>query len=68
MVMPRLADVSCSKIHFDPGDRVLVKVHERLDRESKIRLRKTIERWAGTGIEVLIVELPVMDVEILRRG
>jgi len=53
-VMPRLADLQCKPLRFLPGDRVLVKVHHRLEKEQESKIRKTIEKWAGVPIEVLI--------------
>ena len=52
--MPRLADVRCERIRFQPGDRVLVKANCRMELEQKAKLRKAIERWAGCAVEVLI--------------
>jgi F0F1-type ATP synthase delta subunit len=39
---------------FRPGDRVLVTVHHRLDPEQRKRLTRSIQRWAGEDVEVLL--------------
>jgi hypothetical protein len=67
---PKIADVQCSRIHFEPGDRVLVKVYHQLDKDQIIRLRKSIQKWAGVEVEVLIYNGTQMEigVEHLKRG
>ena len=59
---PRLADVQCSRLVFQPGDRVFVKTTHRLNREEKRKLRRTVEKFAGVAIEVLIY--CILDLEI----
>lgn len=66
MPVPRIADVSCIPIRFRPGDRLLVKVNHMLDPGSKARLKKSIERWAGDQVEVLIIELPLLEIDIIQ--
>lgn len=61
---PRIADVQCSRLQFQPGDKILVKLRQRIDSEARKKLQKTVERWAGSGIEVLIIDLALMDIEI----
>ncbi len=65
--VPRLADVRCSPIRFRPGDRVLVRSHHRLDRDSHNRLKRAIERWAGPDVEVLIYCPLDMEVSVEHR-
>ena len=66
-VIPRLADVQCTRLMFLPGDRIIVRSKHRLDQGAQRKLRRTVERWAGVAVEVLIVCLPDMDVEIDHR-
>lgn len=66
-VVPRIADVQCSRMQFQPGDRILVKVRQSIDKEAATKLRKTVEKWAGNHVEVLIVDLTLMDIEIERK-
>jgi len=61
---PRLADVHCTKIQFQPGDRLLVRVRQPLDRETYKRLRKSIQRWAGDHVEVLIIDSTRVELEV----
>lgn len=63
---PRLADVHCERIQFQPGDRVLVKLYQSMDKESVTKLIKTVQRWAGVDVEVLVVDLFQMGIEIER--
>ena len=67
-VRPRIADVQCSRLQFQPGDRVLVKSTHRLGPDSQKKLRRSIQRWAGCEIEVLIICLLDMDLEIDKRN
>lgn len=62
--LPRLADVQCNRVQFRPGDRVLVRVYQQLDRDALERLRKTVVRWTGPDVEVLIVDGSRMEVQI----
>lgn len=62
----RLADVQCTRLQFQPGDRVLVRVRQPLSGEQRRRLQKTVERWAGDCVEVLIVDTSAMEVFVER--
>jgi len=64
--LPKVADVNCIPLRFQPGDRILVRVNDVLTKEEYGRLEKTIRKWAGDHVEVLIVQLPLMDLEITR--
>jgi len=66
---PRLADVQCSRMQFQPGDRVLVKVHlsQPMTREDERRVRKMVERWAGDYVEVLVIDTTLMEVTKLGQ-
>lgn len=61
-VRPRIADVQCSRLQFQPGDRILVKTTHRLTQDEKKKLRRSVERWAGCAVEVLVYS--VLDMEI----
>ena len=62
--LPKLADVQCQRLKFEPGDRVIVRVHAELDRDQKSKLRKTVQRWAGSDTEVLLVDMRMFDIEV----
>ena len=64
---PRLADVHCEKIQFQPGDRVLVNVYVHIDEATGKKLVKTVQRWAGEDVEVLVVDNTKMRVSIEQR-
>jgi len=66
-VRPRLADVQCSRLQFSPGDRILVRTYHRLDQAQKRRLEKTIQKWAGVSVEVLIYCTQDFDIAIEKR-
>ena len=65
---PRLADVQCTKLQFNEGDRILVRTYERLDNESKQKLTKTIQKWAGCNVHVLIYSALDMDIKVESAG
>jgi len=65
-VQPRLADIRAERINFQPGDRVLVRMHHRIDKEQETKLRRSIMKWAGTAVEVLIYCDLDMDMKIER--
>jgi len=65
---PVLADVKCSAYKFDPGDRILVRVFQNLDEERMKRLRRTVQKWAGPDVEVLIYNSMRMEVSVEQSG
>lgn len=65
--VPRLAEVSCKKHRFLPGDRVIVNVFERLSTSDTKRLRRTVQKWAGQDVEILIVDNTVAEVFVEHR-
>jgi len=63
-----LASLDCTRLQFQPGDRILVKTVYRLDADQQRKLIKTIRKWAGCpDIEVLVVWQGEMDVTIMDR-
>ena len=63
---PKLANLRCQRIVFQPGDRVLVKVHRHLDSYEEKKLRRAIVKWTGVDVEVLIYNPGKMEIEIDR--
>jgi len=61
---PGIAEVKCSRVRFEPGDRVLVHHFGELDRDQERRLRRSIRRWAGVEVVVLIVDSSRMEVRV----
>lgn len=64
MKRPRIANVQCSPVRFRPGDRVIVRVFQRLDKDATKRIRQSVQRWAGGDVEVLIVDCTLMEVSV----
>ena len=65
---PRLADVRCTRLKFEPGDRILVRSFHRLTPDEERKLRRTIQRWAGVEVEVLIYSTQDCEIEVEKRG
>jgi hypothetical protein len=59
--------VQCTRLRFEPGDRILVRSVSRLDADQQRKLRKSIRKWAGCEVEVLFVCLLDFDVKVLDR-
>ena len=62
--IPKLAEMHCSRIAFNSGDRILVKVFRQLSKEDIRRIRKSIEKWAGDGIPVFIMDARTMEISV----
>ena len=67
-LMPRIADIRASRIQFQPGDRVTVKTMHRLDENERRKLIRSIKKWAGVEVEVLLICLLDFDIEIERAN
>lgn len=52
---PRLADVQCSRLRFEPGDRVLVRVRTQITNEQERKLKRSVARWAGIDEDRVMV-------------
>ena len=62
-VKPRLADVQCTNMQFQPGDRLLVRCAFELDKETRIKIQRMVEKWAGSHVEVLVIDSTLLDIE-----
>ena len=60
----RLADVQCSRFEFRPGDRIVVRTFRQMDPEQVKKLKKTVERWAGNQVEVLVINALEMAIHV----
>lgn len=67
MKQPRIADVRCERLRFEPGDRILVRVHHRLDADARKKLTATIRSWAGCEVEVLVYCSLDMEINVEKR-
>ncbi len=63
---PKIAKVQCKRLRFEPGDKVLVKVNQTLDRAQQKKLLKRVRAWAGDGVEVILIDTRVLELEIVR--
>lgn len=64
---PRLADVKCSRLQFQSGDKILVKLFQRFTKDEQKKIKKMVEKWAGDGIEILLVDTTQMEVTKLDQ-
>jgi len=53
---PKLMDVQCSRMQFQPGDKILVKARTILSSLERKQIRKMVEKWAGDHVAVLVVD------------
>ena len=63
---PRLADVQCRRLKFEPGDKVLVRTYINLDPQQTKKLKRSVEKWAGDCVEVLIYNELEMSIDVER--
>lgn len=61
---PRLADVQCSSMKFEPGARLLVRSRQPLDKEARKKLHRMVQKWAGDHVEVLVIDLTKMEISV----
>ncbi len=66
--IPKLAEMHCSRIQFNSGDRILVKVFRDLSTDDVRKIRKSIEKWAGDGIPVLIVDARTTEIIVDKQN
>ena len=64
MDRPKLAELKCSKIHFGPGDRLLVRMKRPLSAKQTREILKSIEKWAGDGVPVLFIPEDLLELQI----
>lgn len=43
---------------------MIVRVYRRLEAEQAKRLKRSIQRWAGADVEILIYDATLMDVRV----
>ena len=61
--MARLADVQCSRMKYDPDDRIMVTLRQPgMTAAEKIRIRKMVEKF--TRCEVMVVDPFIFTVEV----
>ena len=55
----KIQDVKCTPVMLQPGTRLLVQVQRTLNKEEYEQLRKTIQKWAGPMVPVLIIDTSI---------
>lgn len=60
----RLADVQCSRFEFRPGDHIVVRVFWQIDKEQEKKLKRSVEKWAGNQVEVLVINALEMSIHV----
>ena len=63
--MARLADLKCSTVKFQKGDRILVKSNQILDMGARKRIHKAISNWSGGEVPVFVAD-PRIEIEIIE--
>jgi len=64
--LPKVANVDFSRLKIEPGDRVIVRYWCDLSEDERRKLRKSVSRWAGSDVEVLLVDVKRFDVDVER--
>lgn len=59
--------VNCQKIHFDPGDRLLVTSKVPLNHQQVENLKIALQKWAGVDIPVFIRFADTLEFEVERQ-
>ena len=63
----RLAEVNCSRIQFQPGERLLVRVWCDMSAAEQAKLKKTIMQWVDqSDVKILIIDARKVDLQIDR--
>ena len=58
--------VSVTPVRLQPGDQVIVRVFQPVGEDELKRIRRTVQKWAGEGVRVLVVDCLKHDVSIVR--
>lgn len=61
---PNIAEIDCSRIRFQDGDRVLVRTYANYDAGQMARMRAMIRRWAGCEVEVMFYNANAMEITV----
>jgi len=64
--MGQIVNVKCTRIRFDPGDRLLARIYKPLSREDLQKMRRSLQEWVGRDdVEILIVDGTQIDIGVL---
>ena len=61
----KLQTVDCSMLRVEAGDRIVVKVPFGLSLKQIDQIRRSVEKWAGSSIPVLVT-MPGVEIEIIK--
>ena len=64
--LPHVENVKVTKVQLEPGTRLLVRSVNLLTRDARKRIHKTVQKWAGDHVEVLVVD-PSINISIFDR-
>ena len=64
----KLADVQCTRMKFEPGDKLIVRVRHTLHPDQRKNLKRGVQKWDGEGVGVMIVEVPLLDIEVEKQA
>lgn len=54
------------RVRFMPGDKLVARLKVLLTPRQEADLRRALEKWAGDGVPVLIVQQPLLGLDIQR--
>lgn len=64
---PRLADVQCSRLRFEPGDRLIIRVYRQISLDQEKRLKQSASKWSGLDEDcILVVNALEMKLDVER--
>jgi len=66
MIVPRLGDLSPTKMKFKAGDRVIARVNQTLNYEQWKKITSSLDQYAGVQLDSLIVNCSV--IELIQQG
>jgi len=58
-----IADVQCRRLEFQPGDRVIVRTHCKVDDDWKRKMRRSLKKFAGCELRVFFIPILEFDLE-----
>jgi hypothetical protein len=65
--LPEVANISVGRVPLQAGDKLLVKVHQDLTNTQRERLYRCVKKWAGTEVDILIIDSRTTDIEVVRH-
>lgn len=61
----KLTTLDCTMLRVEAGDRILVRVPPGLSSSQVSSIQRTVEKWAGSSIPVLVVG-PEIGIQVVR--